>query len=418
MADYDDTVAGYARGRRPGPRREGVAPATAPVRYPLVSVDDHLMEPPHTFVGRLPARLADRAPRVERGADGADHWLFEDARVPVPAADALQSWDATKWCVAAVSFDEVRPGAWDIAARVRDMDLAGIAASLCFPSTVFGFAGQRFLRMSDAELGLACLRAYNRWIAEEWAAYAPERIIPCQVAWLADPEVAASEIRANAALGFRAVAFSENPERLGLPSIHDRVWDPFFAACEETGTVVNLHVGSSSQTPVPSRQSPPQVLGALFAVNALEACIDWIYSGVPVRFPSLRIALSEGGIGWVPMLIDKLRDQERVYHPDGLGRDWNTGGPGAEELLRRNFWFTNLCDRLAMGLRHEIGIDRIMLEADYPHADSTWPHTQAAVHALVDGLSPDEIDRVVFANAAALYRHPLPKDVATAPLGR
>jgi len=406
MADYDDTVAGYDRGRRPGARRGQFD--VSPVRYRLISVDDHLVEPPHTFTGRLPAKFADRAPRVVRDDDGADYWIFDDERVPLPAADVLQSWHPAEWCVSKVTFDEARPGTWNIADRIADMDLAGIYASLNFPSTVFGFAGQRFLRMRDRAFGLASLRAYNDWIAEEWAAFDPSRIIPCQVAWLADPAVAAGEIYANARRGFKAVAFSENPERLGLPSIYDPQWHPFFAACSETGTVVNLHVGSSSQTLVPSRQSPPQVLGALFSVNALQTCVDWIYAGIPAAFPELRIALSEGGLGWVPMLLDRLRYQERVYHADGLGRDWGTGELRAEELLRRNFWFTTFYDPLALTLRREIGIDRIMLETDYPHADSTWPDAQDVIHSMVDGYPGDEIDKLTFANAAALYRHPLP----------
>ncbi|HEV8297418.1 MAG TPA: amidohydrolase family protein [Acidimicrobiales bacterium] len=406
MADYDATVEGYDRGRHPGAPRGAVTPQT--VRYQLISVDDHLVEPPHMFAGRMPARLDDAAPHVVRGEDGADYWVFEGEHVPLPAADVLQTWHASEWCVSRVNFDEARPGTWNIADRIRDMDAAGVYASLNFPSTVFGFAGQRFLRMKDEALGLASMRAYNRWIEEEWAAYDPRRIIPCQIAWLRDPMVAAAEIRANATRGFKAVAFCENPERLGLPSLYGDYWDPFFAACAETETVVNLHVGSSSQTLVPSSQSPPQVLGALFAVNALQACLDWIYALIPVKHPQLRIALSEGGVGWVPMLLDRLRYQQRVYHPDGLGRHWGTGDRTAEELLRQSFWFTSFYDPLPLVLRDEIGVDRIMFESDYPHADSTWPDTQDVLHSVVRGFRSDEIEKFVYRNAATLYRHPAP----------
>jgi predicted TIM-barrel fold metal-dependent hydrolase len=408
VADYDRTVAGYDRGRHPN-RKRVVGDTDRTVRYPLVSVDDHLVEPPHTFIGRMPARFAGDAPHVVRGDDGADHWVFEGERVPLPAADVLQTWEPSEWCVSKVNFDEARPGTWNIADRIRDMDLAGIRVSLNFPSTVFGFSGQRFLRMTDADLGLASMRAYNRWIEEEWAAYEPTRIIPCQVAWLRDPVIAAEEIRRNADRGFKAVAFCENPERLGLPSLYTDHWDPVFEACAESGTVVNLHVGSSSQTLVPSSASPPQVLGALFSVNALQACLDWIYAQVPVKHPDLRIALSEGGVGWVPMLLDRLRYQDRrVYHADGLARDWNTGARSAEELLRSNFWFTSFYDPLSLALRHEIGIDRIMLEADYPHADSTWPDTQETIHEVVGSFPPAEIEKLIGANALALYRHEAP----------
>src|SRR5262249_32143250 len=275
-------------------------------RYTVVSVDDHLIEPPNLFKGRLPRRFAAAAPRVERDDDGVDYWVFQEDRVPLLGADAIQGWDPGMGYLGPVNFDELNPGVWDIHERVRHMDINGVAASLNFPSAPFGFAGQRFLRMRDAELGLASMRAFNDWILDEWAGTYPGRIIPCQVAWLRDPEVAAAEIRRNAERGFNAVSFSENPEKLGLPSIHKDWWHPFLLACEETGTVVNLHVGSSSETVVPSSDSPGGVLGALFPINGMAAATDWLFAKVPVRFAEIKIAMSEGGIGWVPMLLDRL----------------------------------------------------------------------------------------------------------------
>ena len=403
--NYDDIVSGFMSEERAGPPRPDPEPRER--RYRIVSVDDHLVEPPDLFTDRLPARLADRAPKVER-VDGVDRWVFEDVRVALTTADAHQSWERADWKVGPVSFDQLRRGTWSVKDRIVDMDIGGIDASLCFPSTVFGFAGQRFARMSDPELGLESMRAYNDWIAEEWCAAAPDRLIPCQVAWLADPDVAADEIRRNAARGFRAVAFSENPEKLGFASAYTGEWDPFLAACEETGTVVNLHVGSSSETLVPSPHAPPQALGILFPVNALQACVYWLFSGVLGRFPGLAIALSEGGVGWVPGLIEHLRHQRSIYEGTPLGERWSLGDLTPEELLRRHFWFTTYDSPLSLRLRDEIGVDRIMFESDYPHADSTWPDTQDVVHRMVEGFTADEVDLVTHATASALYRHPMP----------
>src|SRR5262249_11328368 len=153
--------------------------------------------------------------------------------------------------------EDFRPGVWQPLDRLGDMDLTGVWASLCFCSTVWGFAGSRFARMSDREVGLACLRAYNDWMIDEWCATDRDRFIPCQLPWLHAPGVAAAEVRANADRGFRAVSFSENPEALGFPDIYSEFWDPFLRACEETGTVVNLHVGSSGVSRQPSSSSPP-----------------------------------------------------------------------------------------------------------------------------------------------------------------
>ena len=193
------------------------------------------------------------------------------------------------------------------------------------------------------------------------------------------------------------MSFSENPEKLGLPSVHTGHWDPFFRACEETGTVIDLHVGSSSETLVPSSDSPPEVLGLLFNVNAFAACADWLYAKIPVRFPDIRITLSESGLGWVPMLLDKLEYMMRT------GSAWDEPSIAPTEVLRRNFWFSSYYDPRALELRHEIGIDRIMVETDYPHYDSSWPDTQELLRRQLAGLPDEEIRLLTHANAEALY---------------
>jgi predicted TIM-barrel fold metal-dependent hydrolase len=255
--------------------------------------------------------------------------------------------------------------------------------------------------MKDPELGLASVRAFNDWTIDVWAAPYPDRIIPCQLAWLGDPLVAADEIRRNAERGFTAVSFSENPEKLGLPSLYSTEWDPFFRACEETETVVNLHVGSSSETIVPSKDSPGAVLGALFPVSGMVAAADWLFAGIPVRYPRIKIAMSEGGIGWVPMLIDRIEYMTRVldYRPD-------FGVLSPVDVLRRNFWFTTFSDPSTLPLRHVVGIDRIMLETDYPHSDSSWPDTQELLATQFGDMPQHEADQITYRNAAALYRLP------------
>jgi predicted TIM-barrel fold metal-dependent hydrolase len=286
------------------------------------------------------------------------------------------------------------------------MDLAGVFASLNFPSILIGFAGQRFMRFADKNLGLACMRAYNDWIIEEWKGSYPDRFIAAQVAWLLDADVAAAEIYRNAARGFRGVAFTENPEKLGLPSLYSDYWDPFFRACEDTDTVVNLHLGSSSQTLQPSTESPMQVVGILSVVNALASCVDWMFTPVPLKFPGIKIAISEGGIGWVPMLMDRIRYMERGY----FGEIRLAGELTPEEILRRNFWFTMLYDPSALRCREDIGMDRVMMEVDYPHSDSTWPHSQKTIEEQIASFTQHDRDRLTYLNACLLYRHPCPPE--------
>jgi predicted TIM-barrel fold metal-dependent hydrolase len=380
----------------------------------VISADDHLVEPRHLFEGRLSARLQDRAPYVRTTSRGHEIWVFDGRKYDQVGLNAVVGLDGrpgrerTAPPMEPVRFDQMRRGCWDPAARVADMDVAGIWASVNFPSQITGFCGSVYSGCSDPELGQACVRAFNDWYAEEWVGAHPERFVPMGITFLADPEVAAAEIRRNAARGFVAVSLPEQPHRLGYPSLHSGWWDPVLAACVETGTVVCLHVGSSGMMDM-ALDGPLVEMGAtLFSSLSLAACVDWLWSGVALRFPELRIVMSEGGIGWVPMLADRL---DYICQWSGHGRG---GWPSAEltptEVLLRNFWFCTLDDPSIWPIRDRIGVDHVMVEVDYPHADSTWPDTQALLADRLAGLPPEERRLVRSANAAALFRHPPPPE--------
>ena len=383
-------------------------PAPRPRRYTVISVDDHLVEPPDLFEGRLPSSFAEIAPRVVEDDDGTQAWLFEGNRYPNIGLNAVVGRPKDQWDMEPARFDEMRKGCWDSDARVADMDLAGIWASLCFPSLIAGFAGTNFSRAVDQDLGLACVRAWNDWHLEAWVGPHPERLIPLQIPWLSDPQLAADEVRRNAARGFRALSFPENPAHLKLPSLHSTHWDPLLAACEETDTVVCLHTGSSAWTAVSSPGAPLEQFSTMFPVNALAAAADWVWARIPLRFPRLRIALSEGGIGWVPMLLDRL-DYVITHSGSGGDQRWD-GDLSPSEALRRNFWFCSIDDPSTLGARHRIGVDNIMVEVDYPHADSSWPDTQLLLEERLRDIPADEVALMTHLNAAALFRHPLPED--------
>jgi len=384
-------------------------PPPAPaIRYRIVSVDDHLIEPPDTFEGRLPAGLADRAPRLVTDPDGRQAWEYEGRRYPNIGLNAVVGRPRDEWSMDAANFDEMRRGCWDVHARIADMDLAGIAASVCFPSLIAGFSGSVFSQSSDGELGLACVRAWNDWHLDVWAGTHPGRIIPTQITWLREPEVAAAEVRANAVRGFRALSFAEMPARLGLPSLHTGHWDPMLRACEETDTVVCLHTGSSSWVPLPCDDPPFELLPTLFSMNAYLTAADWLWSGVCTRFPRLRLALSEGGLGWVNMLADRA-DYVLDHSASGTeSRGWRDARRPSE-VLAEQFWFCSIDDPSSLGaVLDRFGPDHVMLEVDYPHADSTWPDTQALVHERLGHLPDEVVSKLTHANAEELFRWPTP----------
>ncbi len=381
-------------------------PEPRPVWCPVISVDDHVFESATTFT-RVPEKFRDVVPQLVE-IDGRPAWRIGDRHHFFTGVDGAAGRPISEWRSTRMRLEDYRRGVWDVDARVLDMDLNGIWASLCFPSVLWGFAGTTLARIPDRDAGFAAVQSYNDWMVEEWWGAHPDRFIPCQLPYLADPELAANEIRRNAERGVLAVSFSENPAGLGFPSIHTDHWDPFFKACEECGTVVNLHLGSSGGVPKPSPDSPDPVSLALFPINGIESVVEWIYSRIPLRFPTIKIVLSEAGVSWVPMVIERLR---RAYRQrEAAPSAWLATDPDPVTVLRRNFWFTSIEDPSAFHNLEAIGEDRVMVEVDYPHTDSSWPDSQELFRSELEHLPVDTIKKICFGNAAELYKHTPPPE--------
>jgi predicted TIM-barrel fold metal-dependent hydrolase len=411
MPDVRGPTHGWAEQKLERTNTDALLPDPEPREraYTIVSVDDHLVEPRDLFEGRMPASMVEDAPRVIENERGQELWLYEDVLYPQIGLNAIVGRPKDQWNTDPARFDEMRKGCWDIDARVADMDLDGVWASLCFPSLVAGFAGVVFSQSKDQELGLACMRAWNDWHHDVWAGTHPERIIPLQIPWLSDPEVAAEEVRANAARGFKAVSLPENPVDLRLPSMFTDHWDPLLRACEETQTVICLHNGSSRWSAARSPGAPLELYSTLFTANPLATAADWLWAGVTTRFPKLDIAFSEGGLAWAIVLMDRL---EWVMGHSGSGYStWSDPDLSPVEQMRRNYWFCTIDIPPTLALRDRLGIDHIMIESDYPHADSTWPDTQDNARRGLADLSDTEVRKITWENASRLFRHPVPESM-------
>jgi predicted TIM-barrel fold metal-dependent hydrolase len=380
------------------------------VRNTIISVDDHLVEPPDMFEDRLPARLQERAPKVVRTEQGHEVWEFDGEQHTQVGMNAVAGRRPETVQVEPFRFDQMRPGCWDVEARVRDMDVNGVWASLSFPSMITGFCGRVYSQCSDPELGLAVTRAWNDWMHDAWWSPHPDRVIPMGITWLSDPELGAAEIRRNAERGFRTVTLPERPHLIGYPSIFSDYWEPILRACAETDTVVSLHVGSSGMGDfVPgSEKVVMPLMATLFGQLSLTACTEWLWSGHTVRIPGLKVSMAEGGIGWVAMLLDRL---DNIVDRSGYGLGWEDR---PADVLRRDFWFCTIDDPSTIDTRHAIGVENIMVEVDYPHGDSTWPDTQAVIEAAWGHLPAAERRAMCCENAARLFRHPLPPEVLPA----
>ena len=302
----------------------------------IISVDDHVVEPPNVWQDRLPSKYAEVGPRIVRapmpeveyrggslkvkpGSEGVpvDWWYYEDLKRPLLRVDSAVGVPRDEVTMKGVTYEDMRPGSYEVKPRLDDMDANHIEAALCFP-TFPRFCGQTFTEAKDNELGLLCVQAYNDWMVEEWCGDSGGRLIPLCLIPLWDAELAAAEVRRNADRGVRAVCFSEIPPFLGLPSVHDpdHYWDPFFRACSETQTIVNMHIGSSSKMPSTSADAPPAVGSTLTHTNATFSLVDFLFSGVFVRLPELKVAYSEGQIGWIPYILERA---DRVWEDN---RGW------------------------------------------------------------------------------------------------
>jgi len=366
----------------------------------LVSVDDHVVEPPTMFDAHLSAKWKEHAPRLVTKDDGSDVWLYEGQELPNIGLNAVSGRPPEEYGIDPTAFSEMRPGCYDIAKRVDDMNANGVLGSMCFPSFP-QFCGQLFARSQDKDVGLAMLQAYNDWHIDEWCGTFPGRFIPLALPVLWDPELAAAEVRRVSAKGCRAVTFSENPEKLGFPSFHNDYWDPFFAACEDTGTVLCLHIGSSSQLVITSVEAPINVMITLQPMNIVQAAADLLWCRVLSEFPGLRIALSEGGIGWIPYFLERV-DYVYQHHQVWTGQDLPML---PSELFRERFVTCFIDDAFGLEARAHLNPDMITWECDYPHSDSTWPHSPEMLSKALQAsaVSDADVAKITHENAMRIF---------------
>ncbi|MCH2173890.1 amidohydrolase [Myxococcota bacterium] len=363
----------------------------------LVSVDDHIIEPPDLFDGHIPAKWADRAPRLVADPEaGTQSWTWEGGVSTSTFINAVVTLPKEEWGFDPSTLAEIRPGCYDVDERVRDMDGNGVLASMCFPSFA-GMAGAFFAGAEDKQLAAACLRAYNDWHIDTWAASHPGRFIPLPVSPLWDPELAADEVRRVARKGCTAITFSEDPTAGGFPSFHSGAWDPFFAACCDEGVVVAIHIASGAGGLQGGPDTPMDVMVTLPCWYALPTATNFLWSGCFQKFPDLKIALSEGGTSWIPGFLDRM---ERHYdNQKWTGAD--LGGKTPTEVFREHFLACFICDPSGLLLRDRIGIDNIAYEVDYPHSDCTWPGSAEELweHLELAKCSDEEIHKITHGNA-------------------
>ncbi|MCC5575247.1 amidohydrolase family protein [Microtetraspora sp. AC03309] len=381
----------------------------------LVSIDDHVVEPREMFDNHVPEKYKDQAPKSIMDENGYEKWWFQGIPSVSSSLNAVVGWPNEEWGMNPSTFSEMRPGAYDIHQRVRDMNRNGILASMCFPSFA-GFSARFFQEAQDKDLALIMLKAYNDWHIDEWAATYPGRFIPIALGPVWHPEELAKEVYRVAAKGVRAMTMPELPHLQGLPSYHDlEYWDPFFRAVSETQVVMCLHIGQGFGAIKGAPDAPIDNLIILATQVSTFAAQDLLWGGAMRKYPDLKIAWSEAGIGWIPFYLDRC---DRHYtNQRWLGHDF--GGKLPSEIFREHSLACYVTDPTALKVRHDIGMEIIAWECDYPHSDSIWPEAPEFVLNEMNGAGvPDhEINMITWENTCRFFgwdpfKH-IPKEQAT-----
>jgi len=288
-----------------------------------------------------------------------------------------------------------------------------VLGSLNFPSMT-GFTGQLFMTMDDKAIAFELCQAYNDWHIDDWCGTYPGRMIPLAIPPVWDPGLMAAEVRRVADKGCHAMTFSENPEKLGMPSIHTDHWDPFWDACQEVGTVVCMHIGSSSTQVITCSDAPIDTLITLQPMNIVLAAADLVWSPTFKKFPRLKVALSEGGIGWIPYFLERV-DYTYRHHKAWTNQDFGDKLPS--EVFNDNVITCFIDDAVGMEVRHHLNMDHVTWECDYPHSDSTWPTAPEQAWQFLQDLPEDDIHRITHRNAIREFSYDpfsvIPQDQCT-----
>ena len=379
----------------------------------IIDADTHLTEPPDLWSSRLPAHLRERAPRIVRDPKwDIEVWQIGDGTAPVPVGHTAVAGWPEPFPSGPRSFAETPAAAHDARARLAYMDEVGIWAMALYPN-VGGFGNEGFLRLGDAELMLACVRAYNDFLLE-WIAPDPRRFIPICATPFWDPKAAAAEIERCARAGHKGVLFTGEPQRFGQPMLAERHWDPLWAAAAETGLPLSFHIGSGNLAEefTPERIAAYGICGtnarvavSLFLENGKQL-VDLLLSGVLARHPRLRVVSVESGIGFIPFILEAA-DYAFSYSRVARERPEFTMLPS--EYFRRQVYACYFFEEHApRELLPRIGVDNVLFETDYPHPICLYGNVRAKADAGLAGQPEAVRHKVLFENAARLYGVPSP----------
>ena len=365
----------------------------------IISVDDHISEPPGMFDKHLSGEALASAPQFKTSAAGTNYWEYQGKKLPSIGLNAVAGRVPEEYGMEPTELHQLRKGVYDVHARVDDMNVNGIAASLNFGSFV-GFEGNLFHKVADKQQALVHLRAYNDWHIDEWCGAYPGRFIPCALLPTWDMTATVDEIRRIARKGCTAVTLNENPTVLGLPSVHNVYWEPMWKAITDANMVMCLHIGAGNSAPHASMETPIEAWISTMPISIVVGAADWLHLEALQRYPNMKIALSEGSIGWVPYFLERS-DFSHERH-----KAWTHSrfqGTRPSEVFKEHFMNCFIDDAFGLKNLEDIGEDMVAYECDYPHSDCLWPHAPERLWETVKSLTPQQIEKVTHRNAMRFF---------------
>lgn len=380
-------------------------------RFKVIDVDTHLTEPPDVWTARMPARLHDKVPHIER-VGGRDTWMVNGESLGTPGYYSMAGFDGLMPLKVPETYDEIAPAMYDAGARLEFMDAQGIWAQILYPN-VGGFGNGYFLRLGDREVVAQCVAAYNDFLSD-WTAADPNRLIPITAVPFWDIELSLAEIERCAGLGHRAVNFCNQPQDYGQPPLGHRHWDPIWALAQEAGLAVSFHVAGGNMGALMADEAEMGWMtnfakaSSLIFLDNMHCIADLIFGGVCHRFPELQLVSVESGAGWIPPALEAFDWQ------------WRNGGVRLEhpeydllpsEYFQRQiygcFWFEQAGAVAAI----ERFPDNILYETDYPHPTCQHPgpatpaqYPRDYARDALGGLRDELLAKVLHDNAARVYR--------------
>ena len=365
----------------------------------LVSVDDHNVEPPDAFIRHFPEKLRDKAPKIIKKRN-KDVWFFEDKIYPTVGTNAVVGRPRSEYGFEPDAFDRMRKGCYDAKARVDDMNVNGVLGSLNFP-TFPNFAGMTFLGVEDKTMATHAVRAYNDWHIHDWCGAAPGRFIPMVILPLWNMQDTLAELKRASDLGVHAITFPDNPALIGLPSIHDDYWKPMWKALNDYKMVINCHIGTGARAAHASDDTPIAAWITTMPMSISNSAADWVYASIWKEYPDMRMALSEGGIGWIPYFLERA-DFTHEHHGEWTHYDFGDGRKPSD-VFKKHILTCFIDDQFGLENLRFLNEDLVAWECDYPHSDTLWPNAPDYLWASVKSLSRTTIDKITHLNAMKLY---------------